>query len=101
MHNKAEVESFDMHWRWCLDSILLNSSLETVQCLLLAQLYCFVASDYERLAQYKSLCVGAVLRLGLNRVQKEYANNALFNEMRKRVFWCVYCLDRYVFTTPG
>lgn len=94
MHNKAEVESFDIHWRWCLDAILFDSSLETVQCLVLAQLYCFVSSDYERLAQYKSLCVGAVLRLGLNRAQKDFTNNALLTELNKRAFWCVYCLDR-------
>ena len=95
MHNKTEVESFDIHWQWCIDAILLDSSLETVQCLVLAQLYCFVSSDYERLAQYKSLCVGIVLRLGLHRAQKDFTNNALLAELDKRVFWCVYCLDRY------
>ncbi|KAF8443457.1 fungal-specific transcription factor domain-containing protein [Terfezia claveryi] len=95
MHNKAEVKLFDIHWRWFLDAILLDSSLETVQCLVLAQLYCFVSSDYERLAQYKSLCVAAVLRLGLNRAQRDFTNNAVLTELNKRVFWCVYCLDSF------
>ncbi|RPB22703.1 hypothetical protein L211DRAFT_788167 [Terfezia boudieri ATCC MYA-4762] len=95
MHNKAEVNLFDIHWRWFLDAILLESSLETVQCLVLAQLNCFVSSDYERLAQYKSLCVATVLRLGLNRAQKDFANNAVLTEVSKRVFWCVYCLDSF------
>lgn len=82
-------------WETALSSILLDSTTETLQCLVLAQLYCFSKGDYARLLQYKSLAVGIVLRLGLNQNQKKFALGALDGEMRKRMFWCVYCLDRY------
>ena len=86
---------FDYSWQLLLESILLDTSLETVQCLILAQLYCFLVSDDERLAQYNSICVGAALRLGLYKTQKSTTSDTLDGEMKRKLFWCVYCLDRY------
>jgi len=92
--NDADLRSFDEQWKYSLNQILLDTSLETVQCLLLAQLYCFSLGDFQRLAQYKSLCVGMILRMGLHRSQKDFPQNALIGELRKRTFWVAYCLDR-------
>lgn len=88
-------DQVNSQWEAALSSILLDSTTETLQCLVLAQLYCFSKGDYARLLQYKSLAVGIVLRLGLNQSQKKFALGALDGEMRKRMFWCVHCLDRY------
>ncbi|KAF8467321.1 fungal-specific transcription factor domain-containing protein [Kalaharituber pfeilii] len=95
VHDAQEVELFDLQWRQALNSLLLDTSIEAVQCLVLAQLYCFTLGDYHRLAQYKALCVGMALRIGLNRMQKDSNSNAIVKELRKRAFWCVYCLDSF------
>lgn len=87
-------ESFDSQWQAALNSILMEPTLETLQCLVLAQLYCFAKGDYSRLLQYKSLAVGICLRLGLHQSQKKFALSPLAGEMRKRVFWCAATLDR-------
>ncbi|KAH8147577.1 uncharacterized protein LAJ45_08404 [Morchella importuna] len=88
-------DQVNAQWQQALDTILLDSTTETLQCLVLAQLYCISKGDYARLLQYKSLAVGIVLRLGLNQAQKKFSLGALGGEMRKRMFWCIYCLDSF------
>ncbi|KAJ6258882.1 Transcriptional activator [Drechslerella dactyloides] len=93
--NTAEHESFTRQWQYALEAIMLEPSLESLQCLVLAQLYCMSIGDDSRLNQYKSLAVGTALRLGLNQDQKKFGVSALQLEMRKRAFWCVYLLDAF------
>ncbi|KAK6332899.1 hypothetical protein TWF696_002918 [Orbilia brochopaga] len=93
--NTAEHESFTRQWQYALEAIMLEPSLESLQCLVLAQLYCMSIGDDSRLNQYKSLAVGTALRLGLNQDQKQFGISALQLEMRKRAFWCVYLLDAF------
>ncbi|EWC44167.1 hypothetical protein DRE_06992 [Drechslerella stenobrocha 248] len=93
--NTAEHESFTRQWQYALEAIMLEPSLESLQCLVLAQLYCMSIGDDSRLNQYKSLTVGTALRLGLNRDQKKFGVTPLQLEMRKRAFWCVYLLDAF------
>ncbi|CUS14123.1 unnamed protein product [Tuber aestivum] len=88
-------QQFDAQWQRSLNAIIVDSTIETLQCLVLAQLYCFSKGDYSRLLQYKSLAVGIALRLGLNQSQRKFTLGALSGEMRKRTFWCVYCLDSF------
>ncbi|KAF3080750.1 hypothetical protein TWF102_002106 [Orbilia oligospora] len=93
--NTAEHESFTRQWQYALEAIMLEPSLESLQCLVLAQLYCMSIGDDSRLNQYKSLAVGTAMRLGLNQDQKKFGVTALQLEMRKRAFWCVYLLDAF------
>lgn len=93
--NGPEQRSFDFQWRRALNSVLSETSLDTVQCLVLAQLYCFSRGDYAKLLHYKNLAVGIALRMGLNHSQRKFALGALGGEMRKRAFWCIYCLDGF------
>ncbi|KAF3932117.1 hypothetical protein ABW20_dc0107169 [Dactylellina cionopaga] len=93
--NTAEHESFTRQWQYALEAIMLEPSVESLQCLVLAQLYCMSIGDDSRLNQYKSLAVGTALRLGLNQDQKKFGVSALQTEMRKRAFWCVYLLDAF------
>ncbi|KAK6530146.1 hypothetical protein TWF694_003514 [Orbilia ellipsospora] len=93
--NTAEHESFTRQWQYALEAIMLEPSIESLQCLVLAQLYCMSIGDDSRLNQYKSLAVGTALRLGLNQDQKKFGISALQLEMRKRAFWCVYLLDSF------
>ncbi|KAF3940430.1 hypothetical protein ABW19_dt0204437 [Dactylella cylindrospora] len=93
--NTAEHETFTRQWQYALEAIMLEPSLESLQCLVLAQLYCMSIGDDSRLNQYKSLAVGTAMRLGLNQDQKKFGVTALQLEMRKRAFWCVYLLDAF------
>ncbi|KAL7276243.1 DNA-binding transcription factor cat8 [Rhizina undulata] len=93
--NGLDQQLFDSQWQHALNAIIMDSTLETLQCLVLAQLCCFSRGDYPRLLQYKSLAVGIALRLGLNQNQRKFSLGALGGEMRKRAFWCTYCLDSF------
>lgn len=91
--SNPDQQSFDVQWQRALDSVLSENSLSTLQCLVLAQLYCFARGDYSKLLHYKNLAVGVTVRMGLNHSQRKFALGALGGEMRKRAFWCVYTLD--------
>lgn len=93
-HDSHDQASYDIQWQRALNEILLESTLETLQCLVLAQIYCCVRGDYSKLLQYKSLAAGICFRLGLNQSQKKFSLTPLVTEMRKRVFWCAATLDR-------
>jgi Fungal specific transcription factor domain len=71
--------------------------METLQCLLLAQIACILKADYTKLLHYKSVAVGLSQRLGLHQSQKRFSLGALSSETRKRVFWCLYTLDWCVY----
>lgn len=71
--------------------------MPTLQCLILAQLYCIQRGDYDRLLTYKALAVTLSSRLGLHQSQKRFALGASTCEMRKKVFWSLYTVDWYVF----
>ncbi|KAI9845139.1 MAG: hypothetical protein M1837_005024 [Sclerophora amabilis] len=91
--SQEEVMSFEGRWRHALGSIEKDSSLPTLQCLALAQLYCISKGDYTELVSYRSLSVGMSHYLGLQQNQSNLSANALSTETRKRVFWTLYTLD--------
>lgn len=76
-----------------MDSFLMDNDLATLQCLVLAQIYCLLKADYARLLKYKGLAVGLSQRLGLHQSQKGFALGALTCETRKKVFWSLYTVD--------
>lgn len=70
--------------------------MSTLQCLVLAQLYCIQRGDYSKLLTYKALAISLSSRLGLQQSQKRFALGTLTCETRKKVFWTLYTLDRFV-----
>jgi hypothetical protein len=70
--------------------------MDTLQCLVLAQVHCLLRSDFGRLLKYKGLAVSLAQRLGLHQSQKRFALGALTSESRKKVFWTLYTIDWYV-----
>ncbi|KAF2838435.1 transcriptional activator protein-like protein acu-15 [Patellaria atrata CBS 101060] len=91
--NPEEVESFEMQWQAALESFIFDNSLATLQCLILAEIYCLQKADYTKLLKYKGLAVSLAHRLGLHQSQKRFALGALSSESRKKVFWSLYTLD--------
>ncbi|KAH7132164.1 transcriptional activator protein-like protein acu-15 [Dendryphion nanum] len=88
-----DVESFEAQWQSALESFLMDNDVATLQCLVLAQIYCLLKADYARLLKYKGLAVGLSQRLGLHQSQKRFALGALTAETRKKVFWSLYTVD--------
>lgn len=71
---------------------MLNS-LGTLQCLILALIYCILKGDNTKLLQYKGLATGMSHRLGLHQSQASSNLDIMTQEMNKRVFWCLYTSD--------
>lgn len=87
------MESFETQWQSAIESFLMDNDVTTLQCLVLAQIFCLVKADYSRLLKYKGLAVGLSQRLGLHQSQKRFALGALTSETRKKVFWSLYTVD--------
>ena len=90
---KQSTSSFDAQWQSALGLVLSEQSLSTLQCLVLAQLYCIASADYKKLLHYKGMAVSLSHRLGLHQSQKRFSLGALTAETRKKVFWTLYTLD--------
>ncbi|KAL8946121.1 MAG: hypothetical protein Q9222_007439 [Ikaeria aurantiellina] len=91
--NKQNTESFERQWRDALEIIVGENTLATLQCLVLAQMFCIAKADYNKLLHYKGVAVSLSHRLGLHQSQKRFSLDPLTTETRKRVFWCLYTLD--------
>jgi hypothetical protein len=83
----------DQQWRSSLESISMDNTLPTLQCLVLALIHCILSADYTRLQHYKGIATGLALRLGLHQGQKRFSFGALTTETRKKVFWTLYTID--------
>ncbi|KAH7149556.1 fungal-specific transcription factor domain-containing protein [Dactylonectria estremocensis] len=83
----------EQQWRKALDAVLMENTMNTLQCLTLALLYCTMRADYKRLQHYKGIAIGLSHRLGLHQSQKRFSFGALTIETRKKVFWTLYTLD--------
>jgi hypothetical protein len=88
-----QIAACELQWQRALESILMDNTMMTLQCLVLALMYCTVRADYKRLQHYKGIAVGLSHRLGLHQSQKRFSFGALTIETRKKVFWTLYTLD--------
>ncbi|KAM0255147.1 hypothetical protein ACHAQJ_006070 [Trichoderma viride] len=96
-----QVAACEYQWTKALDSLMLENTMNTLQCLVLALLYCTVRADYRRLQHYKCVAVGLSHRLGLHQSQKRFSFGALTLETRKKVFWTLYALDAMTAAITG
>jgi len=92
----VDLESFEVQLRAAIDAILSENTMGTLQALILAQIFCVQQGDYTRLLSYKGLSMTLSARLGLHQSQKRFALGTLTCETRKKVFWTLYTVDRYV-----
>jgi len=88
-----QITACEVQWQRSLDTILMDNTMITLQCLLLAMMYCTIRADYKRLQHYKGIAVGLSHRLGLHQSQKRFSFGVLTIETRKKVFWTLYMLD--------
>ncbi|KAH8165622.1 hypothetical protein CIB48_g2611 [Xylaria polymorpha] len=88
-----QIASCEIQWQKALDAVMMDNTMHTLQCLVLALVYCTIRADYKRLQHYKAIAVGLSHRLGLHQSQKRFSFGALTIETRKKVFWTLYTLD--------
>ncbi|KAL2266253.1 hypothetical protein VTJ83DRAFT_5605 [Remersonia thermophila] len=88
-----QVAACEQQWHRALEAVLMDNTMMTLQCLLLALMYCSIRADYKRLQHYKGIAIGLSHRLGLHQSQKRFSFGVLTTETRKRVFWTLYTLD--------
>jgi hypothetical protein len=88
-----QLAACEQQWTAALDSLLMENTMNTLQSLILALIYCAMRADYKRLQHYKGIAVGLSHRLGLHQSQKRFSFGALTTETRKKVFWTLYTLD--------
>ncbi|KAE8153088.1 fungal-specific transcription factor domain-containing protein [Aspergillus avenaceus] len=85
-----------------LSSIFQKPSLRGVQSMLLLQMYTINnASSGLNLWALHYNCLANVIELGLHRRAQNSAFTFFEQEMRTRIFWCVYTIDRYLSTLLG
>lgn len=92
---------FEENWSSQLDSFAGDTSILSLQCFVLAQMYCITKSDYRSLLRYRALAVDICHQLGLYEPQENLALSPLEGETRKKVFWCQYVLDRFCSALTG
>ncbi|KAI1443432.1 fungal-specific transcription factor domain-containing protein [Annulohypoxylon stygium] len=88
-----QIAACEIQWQRALEAVLMDNTMNTLQCLVLALMYCTIRADYKRLQHYKGVAVGLSHRLGLHQSQKRFSFGALTIETRKKVFWTLYTLD--------
>ncbi|KAJ5588406.1 hypothetical protein N7537_011084 [Penicillium hordei] len=91
---------FEENWSATLDSFSSETSISSLQCFVLGQIYCMTKGDYRTLLRYRALGVDICHQLGLHE-QQESSGNPLEYETRKKVFWSQYVLDRFCSALTG
>lgn len=93
MPDQEQINSCEVQWQASLDAILMDNCLATLQCLVLALIFCIAKADYNRLQHLKGIAIGLSHRLGLHQSQKRFSFGALTIETRKKIFWTLYTVD--------
>ncbi|OBT59366.1 hypothetical protein VE04_00474 [Pseudogymnoascus sp. 24MN13] len=99
--DKDHIARCEEQWRRSLNALLMDSTLGTLQCLVLACLYCSQTGQYKSLQTYKAIAVALAQRLGLHQSQKRFSYGALTIETRKKVFWSLYTVDCFSAASMG
>ncbi|MCJ1306652.1 hypothetical protein MMC25_000295 [Agyrium rufum] len=99
--NQDNLPYFERQWRSALEEHTSEHELATLQCLILAEIYCICKADYKSLLKYNGIAVTLALRLGLHQSQKRYSAGALTQETRKKVFWSLYTIDCFAASILG
>ncbi|KJZ79674.1 hypothetical protein HIM_01143 [Hirsutella minnesotensis 3608] len=96
-----QVAACERRWIAALEALALESTMSTMQCLILAILHCTLRGNHKRLQHYKSVAVGLSHRLGLHQSQSRFPFSPLILETRKKVFWTLYTLDCFTAAAMG
>ncbi|RCI12601.1 hypothetical protein L249_1029 [Ophiocordyceps polyrhachis-furcata BCC 54312] len=93
MPNCSQVTECKRQWQYPLETKLVANSMEHLECLVLAILFCILAGDNDRLQCYKSMALSATHLLGLYRPKKD--------NVPKNVMSTLYILDCFTTASLG
>ena len=88
------VLQFESHWMLALDAIIRDTSISTMQCVALAQLYC-LARSHDRLAYYRSLGVGMLARCISEQRRRGRPADAPTKAATNKIICTMYTLDSF------
>ncbi|OHW93855.1 C6 transcription factor [Colletotrichum incanum] len=96
-------ESYCLSAMQYFDRVSVDSSIPGLQCLLLLTIFTMHSPNMRLNVWYLNYqCIAAVLDLGLQRdINTNSGISLLEQEMRTRIFWVVYSLDRMIATMMG
>lgn len=77
-----------------MQAMTSTPSLATLQCHILAQLVYLLKSDQKHFLRHRASAVTLCHQLGLHLTQEHLSLGVFEREMRKRVFWTQYIIDR-------
>jgi hypothetical protein len=102
-HLHLPAESYCLSALQYFDRINVDSSLRGLQCLVLLQIFAMHCSNVRLSIWHLNYqCLAAVLDLGLQRnITTKAGFTLLEQEMRTRIFWVVFMLDRKIATMMG
>lgn len=78
------------------DYIINQASLQSLQSLVLTQIYLQISNRYSRASHLSGVATRLAQTLGLHRHSLRFKFDPLETELRKRAWWCQYSLDAYV-----
>lgn len=76
-----------------LDHVMNNPCLQSLQALVLVQLYLQVSGRYSRASHLSGVATRIAQTLGLHRHSQRFKFDPLETELRRRAWWCQYSLD--------
>jgi hypothetical protein len=79
-----------------LDELFQCHDVRSVQVLILLAIYSLRAPQGPGAWTYIGLAMRACINLGMHRTSVTRGSSLFENEMRKRIFWTCYCLDRQI-----
>ncbi|KAK2023148.1 fungal-specific transcription factor domain-containing protein [Colletotrichum zoysiae] len=96
-------ESYCLSAMQHFDRVSVDSSIPGLQCLLLVTIFTMHSPNMHLNVWYLNYqCIAAVLDLGLQRdIKTDSGISLLEQEMRTRLFWVVFSLDRTIATMMG
>jgi hypothetical protein len=76
--------------------LMEESSILSLQALVSAQLFLITMHRYNAASRLEGLAMRMAFQLGLHRCPHRTSAPNNESELRKRMFWSIYCIDRYI-----
>lgn len=95
-HFICASESYYMISTTLLDRVIGQPCLQSLQCLVITQIYAQLSGRYSTASHVSGLATRLAPTLGLHRHSDRFKFDPLETELRRRAWWCQYSLDAYV-----
>lgn len=87
--------TFFVQARKLMPRVIAANSVESVICCLLTSLYLLGTEDISHHHKYLGLALNLAVGLSLHRTGTEHGETAQAREMKVRLFWTIYSIERY------